>query len=252
MPEKEIKREQVEVLLRMTPGPSPWYLQGRGPIIDTKYGATSWESAGDDPVTAGKTVLHTEREKNLAVFDFQHWVSSFNGKFLLAWNQLYQFEKGCLTLPVTVRLYDPNLFVPFDSLEEVCQKMKAEKRNVYQKGGEILSFELPTVVAGEVRSYVFPEPISKIEELLIPCHSSGIVYDGSECQNFGLLMARPSRGNFEIIPQDWFNTANLDFGYQWVTQFARHPRTGKIVGGGIRILYFVLSDNFRQVDRWFR
>ena len=236
----------------MTPGPSPWYLQGRGPIIDTKYGATSWESAGDDPVTAGKTVLHTERRKKLAVFDFQYWISSFNRRFFLAWHQRYESEKSHSTFPLTVQLFDPDLFSPFDSLEEVCRRMKAEKKTVYHESGEMLSFELPTVVAGEVQPFIFPEPISKIEEMLIPCHSSGIIYDGSGRQNFGLLIARPSRGNFEIIPQDWFNTANLDFGYQWVTQFARHPRSGKIVGGGIRLSYFILSDDLRQVEQWVR
>jgi hypothetical protein len=249
---QEIKREQIEAILRVTPGPSPWYLQGRGPIINTKFGATLWEDAGSGPVTAGKTILHTEQKRNLAIFDFQYWISSFGGKFLLSWNQPYQFERWCSTSPVTIRLYDPNLFVPFDSLEEVCNSMKAEKRTVYQQGGEILSFEIPTIVTGEVRKHVFPEPISKIEELLIPCHSSGIVYDGVGRQNCGLLVARPSQGNFEIVPQDWFNTANLDFGYQWVTQFARYPLTGKIIGGGIRLSYFVLSDDFRQVDQWIR
>jgi len=249
---QEINREQVEAILRATPGPSPWYLHGRVPIIETRFGATSWESAGDGPITSGKTILHAEKKKNLAAFDFYYWISSFDKKFLLAWNQPYQFGEKQSTPPVTVRLYDPNLFSPFDSVEEVCERMKAEKRTVFHQGGEILSFEIPTGITSEVRPLPFPEPISKIEELLIPCHSSGIFYDGTGNQNLGLLIARPSQGNFEIIPQDWFNTGNLDFGYQWVTQFARHPRTGKIIGGGIRLSYFVLSDSFREVEQQIR
>ncbi|MGD0253550.1 MAG: hypothetical protein ABSC01_12740 [Verrucomicrobiota bacterium] len=245
---EEINREQVETLLRKTPGPSPWYLQGRGPIIETQFGSTSWESAGEGPITAGKTVLKGGRQ-NLAVFDFQYWVSSFDSKFVLAWHQPYEADRSRQTYPLTIHLFDPDLFSSFDSVEEICQLMRTEKRTVYHRGGEILSFQIPTFVAGELRTLTFPDPISKIKELLIPCHSSGIVYEGTGCQSLGLLIARPSRGEFEIIPQDWFNTANLDFGYQWVTQFARHSRTGKVVGGGIRISYFVLSDDLRQIER---
>ncbi|MGH7993984.1 MAG: hypothetical protein ACREDQ_10745 [Limisphaerales bacterium] len=248
---QEINREQVETLLCKTPGPSPWYLQGRGPIIETQFGPTFWESAGEGPIAAGKTVLKGGR-RNLAVFDFGYWVSNFDSKFILAWHQPYEADKSRQTYPLTIHLFDPNLFLSFESVEEICQLMKVEKRTVYHRGGEILSFKIPTVVAGELRTLTFPDPISKIEELLIPCHSSGVVYEGTRCQNFGLLIARPSRDDFEIIPQDWFNTGNLDFGYQWVTQFARLPLTGKIVGGGIRISCFVLSDDLRQIDRQIR
>jgi hypothetical protein len=247
---QEISRKEVEAILRATPGPSPWYLCGRGPIIKTEFGATSWESAGDGPITSGKTVLKGGRQ-NLAILDFQYWVSSFDKKLILAWHQPYEAEKWRQTNPLTIHVFDPNLFSPFDLVEKTCQSMKAEKQTIFHQGGEVLSFEIPTNVANEVRSLSFPEPISKIEELLIPCHSSGISYEKGNCQNFGLLIARPSQGNFEIIPQDWFNTGNLDFGYQWVTQFARHPQTERVIGGGIRISNFLLSSNLRQIERQF-
>jgi hypothetical protein len=243
----DAERAEIKKLLESTPGPSPWYLQGRGPNFTTKFGETAWVSAGKDPHTTGKTVLQAEQQ-NLAIFDFQYWISSQNGK-LLSWNQSYQSEKQQTTHPVIIRLFDPSLFQPVDFLDEVCLKMSAEKQTIHFNGGQLVKFEIPTGVAGEIRRLTFPEAISKIDELLIPCQSSGISYEDVIRPNFGLMIARPSKGNFEIIPQDWFNTAPLDFGYQWVTQFARHPKTGKIVGGGIRIANFVLSKNYRQVDK---
>ncbi len=56
------------------------------------------------------------------------------------------------------------------------------------------------------------------------------------------------RNLVSVFPQDWWNRADLDFGYQWVTRVARDPKTGKIVGEGIRIQPFVLDSSCRELE----
>jgi hypothetical protein len=82
---------------------------------------------------------------------------------------------------------------------------------------------------------------------LILCHSSAIEESPrGERSNLALLVAKPRTGIYELYPQDWFNSAGLDYGYQWVTRVARDPKSGRIHGEGFRIRPFVLDDTLRR------
>ena len=106
---------------------------------------------------------------------------------------------------------------------------------------------IPTTVTGRLMRLKFPDQLRHIEELLILCHSSAVEASPTwEDNNLALLVARPSAGTYELFPQDWFNSANLDYSYQWVTRVARDPRTDRIHGDGIRISPFVLDDTLRN------
>lgn len=65
-----------------------------------------------------------------------------------------------------------------------------------------------------------------------------------------LWIIHPRNNSVEVIPQDWFNQADYDFGYQWVTRVARDPKTGRVVGEGIRLGAFVLDKTGRQIESW--
>jgi hypothetical protein len=123
-----------------------------------------------------------------------------------------------------------------------------------QKGAPLIAarapqweVSLPTAVIGEPRGWTVPEPLTNTEELLILCHSSAIEPSPVlERSNLALLIAKPSAGIYELYPQDWFNNASLDYGYQWVTRVARDPESGRIHGEGVRIRPFVLDDSLRR------
>lgn len=53
----------------------------------------------------------------------------------------------------------------------------------------------------------------------------------------------------QVLPQDWFNQGNYDFGYQWITRVARRI-DGSIIGDGIRLGIFELDSTNRQVNKW--
>jgi hypothetical protein len=53
----------------------------------------------------------------------------------------------------------------------------------------------------------------------------------------------------EVLPQDWFNQGNYDFGYQWIIRVARRT-DGTIVGDGIRLGSFELDETNRRVKNW--
>jgi len=69
--------------------------------------------------------------------------------------------------------------------------------------------------------------------------------------DLALLVAHPRTSSYRLYSQDWFNSLDLDFGYQWVTRVARHPETGRVHGDGIRIHPFVLDDLLRGLaEKW--
>lgn len=66
------------------------------------------------------------------------------------------------------------------------------------------------------------------------------------------MVFKPKQDLVFIYPQDWFNKADYDFGYEWITRVARDPKSGYIRGEGIRISDFILDDSNRQVKKYLR
>ena len=56
----------------------------------------------------------------------------------------------------------------------------------------------------------------------------------------------------EVIPQDWFNNGQYDFGYQWITRVGRDSKTKRIFGEGIRLGFFRLDETGRNIEKWLR
>jgi len=61
---------------------------------------------------------------------------------------------------------------------------------------------------------------------------------------------RPGSGRITVLPQDWFKAETMDLGYEWITRVDRDPQTSHIVGDGIRICSFELTDSGTQILRF--
>jgi len=61
---------------------------------------------------------------------------------------------------------------------------------------------------------------------------------------------RPRAGEVTVLPQTWYTANKCDVGYQWITRVTRDPATGRIIGGGIRIGNFELTEDGMRVERW--
>ncbi len=65
-------------------------------------------------------------------------------------------------------------------------------------------------------------------------------------RNQAIWVMKPSENMIEVLPMDWWNHGDYDYGYEWASKIARDPKTGNVVGEGVRILPFLLdkSGNF--------
>ena len=62
-------------------------------------------------------------------------------------------------------------------------------------------------------------------------------------------LARGSR-RVCVFPQKWFNHDTFDIGYQWITRVMRDPVSNRLVGDGVRIGAFMLTEDGCHLERW--
>lgn len=241
-------RNRVEKLLKTAPGPSPWYLRQSCPSIRTTYGQTQWVEAGNDNrATEGKTFLMAGGNI-LAILSMYNCVRAIDDFTILVWSQTY-VAKGN-TAPLHMTAIDGRQLTPLDDPERLCGEMpKGAALKV--ASGIIAEIDIPTAEIGR-HNINFPSPICDLDEILILATSSGVERTNDAVVNECLIVARPGLGRIEVIPQDWYNKAAFDFGYQWPTRVARDLRTGCVVGDGIRMGTFMLDDSCRNVKKWLR
>jgi hypothetical protein len=229
-------------LFARVPGPTPWYARPGSAAVE----GFRWEQTSETWPRRGKTFL-VGAGGVVAVLDFYNYVMSLDPSTLLIWNQRNgtTFEGA---QPVHLVVIRPSLLTPFgDGLAEEILRMEAAGARLVLPDKPVASMSLNTGIIGEDVPSTFPKELEVIEELLILCNSSAIgIQDGTKA-NLALLVAQPKQSMFRLYPQDWFNSADLDLGYQWVTRMARNPRTGRVHGEGFHIDPFELDDTLRQL-----
>lgn len=234
--------------LRTVPGPSPWYLDGA--TLATGGSTLRWQSAGDGPRLAGKSVLLNPAGQPVAVADFHCYVRQLGPHHLLVW---FTEEHGgaLLRSAIRLRVFEINALRAIADLADAYATLGPASR-FYASSGETASVALSTALDDNIHSVEIPQPLREAGELLILAHSTA---DGRRENHFDEMHLRlwildaPS-GRLEIVPQDWFNNGAYDFEYQWVTRVARVPGTGKLVGEGIRLGVFQLDSSRRNVAEW--
>jgi hypothetical protein len=129
---------------------------------------------------------------------------------------------------------------------------------------------VPAAAAEIHRQKLFLGPLPRTEHFeftpyLTPgAHPLQIPYDWSRFEEtpvlgeHAYLLGKPCTAIFafdwpnrrvEVIPQDWFNKADYDLGYQWIARVARRP-DGSIVGDGFQLGIFELDRTSRSIYRW--
>lgn len=181
------------------------------------------------------------------LLDFQNYVSRLDPDHLLVWNQHYAGTGP--TEPVVFRIFRLSSMRPLEGrIDQLSRAMREAKEPILASAPPLRELELPTTVVCLELAARFPSEMQDIDELLVLCHSSGVDESPSwQRSNLALMRASPLRGTYELLPQDWFNSAGLDYGYQWVTRVARDRVTRRVHGDGIRISPFVLDDTLRHL-----
>lgn len=249
---KNIKYTNFNKEISKVPGPSPWYLLSAKPKLSSKYGTLSWQEAGKKERMIGKVVLKTQRHEPLAIFDFYCYVLNLSRNHFLVW---YWNEDQLMKIKipsVEIMIINTDKLKKLNDVQKACDEMKKNNKKIHFSPEAIKrSISIPGNLKFGVNKITIPDEFKEINELLILGESTLIKRKPfHDYNNIAIYALRPKMNNVEIIPQDWFNYGNYDFGYQWITRVARDPLTHTIFGEGIRLGQFVLDSTGRKLRLW--
>ena len=228
--------EHYNDVIARAPGPAPWYLEQAGSDLSTPPQKLSWERDAN----AGPTELMDGNRRVYALASIYSYVRRLNSTQFVVWYKSGAPEVG----KVTFQLYDALSLRPMTDEQTSVARLT---RSPFATAATLLAeYSIPRSQPSGVQAVQFPPQFADCPELLV------LVYNDNTWDNVGLDLwsIDPLNQQMKIISQDWFTDGPYDFGYQWITRVARSPITGNLVGDGIRIGAFVLSQDGSSFLEW--
>lgn len=231
--------DEIRLLLRSTPGPSPWFYSDKFGIIPGHH----WTGS-----KGGCVILARDSSQIILVLGYYHYVLALDDEHILVWVQKGSEEET--TAPVEFRLIDLSQLKPIgedvESLSESCQAADG----FLSEGPLQEHFHVPTHLNWEQESLEIPHLDVLPSQLTIVCQSSLIASPTSHAPNHALIDIDFENARSKAYPQDWFNNGDFDFGYDWITHVVRVENTGRTFGFGIRLGAFELDKTRTKLKRW--
>jgi len=228
------------------PGPSPWHL----PALDGVAGASgvlTWRRTVGMP-----SILVDHIAGDLLLVGSYCWVRRLGVKQLLVWHQTKRSAvERAEAATVHIHLFNLAELRPLADARHASQELDASSESVLWAGGHLSCFQASAGRSPGIHHVEMSAGLKEVGELFLLVDSASAVrLPGSPRTH--LWIVRPGVGTIEVLPQDWFNDGPFDFGYQWITQVARDPQSGRLVGAGIRLRPFALDDSGTRIKEWLK
>lgn len=227
--------------LRLAIGPSPWAFHNRSTVLGGVLYRFQ-ETAPGDGKLAGMTSLQISSGATLLILDFHCYVRILDDGTVLLWRE--SGEKAARHI-----VFD---CFRLSSLKHIPEPLTTAGEIRERKLGiaplpTSEHWEFSPHLQGGVHPLSVPHDWSRFEETLVLADfGDSNYYDKMARAIFAFDWISKQ---VEVFPQDWFNTGNYDFGYQWITRAARRS-DGSIVGDGIRLGSFELDETNRRIKAW--
>lgn len=232
--------ESLRELIGQAPGPAPWYY-GPQRVFSSDVGVLNWKQLPRE----GSALVDTQGNYRL-ILSFYCYAMPISRSRILIW-----YEAGEPPHPlagIEILLLEISDLTPLEKTTAEARMPRAQGPKIIFNGRPVASVMVPAAVKAGLNRFVFPPPLKTLPEVLMLGDNASIAGTGMKRS---IYCMRPNDGNIEVLPQDWFNLGNFDFGYQWITKVVRDPDSGRICGTGIRLKSFILDENGRQVEQEF-
>jgi hypothetical protein len=250
--EDETKR--LSSLLDSAPGPA---------MLDSKYYPNLTRPDGTDWVWSKEGHLTTLVGKNdsqiYLALGFYCYVkrSSIIRDRLIEWHEIRNDKH--VPQALQLNLINTGLLTPI-SQEVLDEKAPIDARDKKRNTNGLIvssapeSIELPANLPVGKSDFHFPSEMKKSEgELLFLINSTSESMKGSKGKPDprGIYVADLSNDKVHAVKMDWWNDADFDFGWQWISKVIRDPVTGNIIGTGVRAPSFVIeAGSYRYLGTW--
>lgn len=226
-------------------GPVPWYVSTFPILQDGQGKRYVWAEWQDPKPYRSLVYLAKEDEAGQARLALAMYVRPF------------PISDNCVGVAysdedaLTITAFEPEKLPAFllNSVpRDVC--LRNDKTHWYSLAGPLSQMTLSPYLAEGRYEIEVPEAFSEADDLLIPLPVTGRVDDNDPaCVIYDISL---SQGSVRVLPQIWFTRGIFDIGYQWITRLARDPASGRIVGDGIRVGPFELTDDGCNLSRWLK
>jgi hypothetical protein len=247
------KKKEKQVFFS-APGPSPWFLRASHNTITTTAGDWIWHSS-EDRRFVGTTQLVSPAGDTVLLLGFHCYVLLIESSQLLIWHETRNEGPGAGS-PVALNftILDLPILKKISVSETDAESLHAPNRPFLFSGTSVAEFRFDTRVEEGLYPISPPAEFRKLPEILAlgeygprnprTCYGENIAR--------AVFVFRFDINQVEVLPQDWFNCGNYDFGYQWIARVGREQGTGRIVGEGVRLGTFRLDASGSQVEEWFK
>jgi hypothetical protein len=136
-------------------------------------------------------------------------------------------------------LFDAEALKPFE-FEAVAGWFKQSTERLYSATAPVADFEFDGMLPLGTHSIEFPEAFRHIDEMqLVSSYPAKSKAD----PHAAIYVVYPNAGLVEVLPQRWYNANDFDIGYQWISRVTRDPETHRLIGEGVRIGGFELTED---------
>jgi hypothetical protein len=142
--------------------------------------------------------------------------------------------------------FDPDQLAAFP-LHDVAGWFKRSQDRIYSAAPPLAEMEINSRLTAGKHPVDVPPEFRGLEELLLVGPYPATSRDDAAC---AILVLHPTAGEVTMLPQTWYTANKYDIGYQWITRVTRDPASGRIIGGGIRIRDFELTEDGMGLERW--
>jgi hypothetical protein len=233
------KTRQLAALEKIA-GPSPWFWKTFPSVTGSSRQRFAWEYHGEQGDLAYLVTLGLEQEANKPRLA----LNTFCVPFLLppAHLGIWCPEPGA----IRVMGFDPDQLAGFQ-FEELVGWFKQSNDRVYAGTAPVAEFEVSTGLPAGTHPVEVPAEFRAVEELIVVGSYPAKTREDAACAVFVLY---PHAGLVEVLPQKWFTARQFDVGRQWITRVTRDPDTHRLIGEGVRLGTFELSEDGCGFQRW--
>lgn len=236
-----VKITSAGKVVRPAVGPSPWAWRDRSHVLrGQQYRFREFTS---EEKLSGLIKIVDPRDRVLLILDFQCYARFMDdGLVLLWWETTAQTTKS-----IAFCSFRFDQLAAIENPSQAAAEMRAQKNRTSSLNGiEVVTY--PCLFDAGEHNIDAPAQWSVFEETLVLADyaAGGNSFD-KMCR--AIFVFDWKNRKVTVLPQDWFNNGDYDFGYQWIARVAR-TESGIIVGEGIRLGAFELDETGRQVKLW--
>lgn len=246
------KKQFQKRILFNAPGPSPWYLL-KSSAIRTTRGQFHWEGCAEDKDLCELTRLVSPSRDTVLLLGFYFYVKALGDGKILVWHEKTTTCRDIMGgAEIAFYMLDLYQLCGFKDFRKAATRLTEQKQKILFENGLITEFTFLNSVDEGIYPLDLPEEFARLNEVLVLADYRPRKEEDNPCDKMhrAIFAFNFQDAQAEVIPQDWFNNGNYDFGYQWITRVIRHPGSNRIIGEGIRLGIFVLDETGKQIDTW--